>query len=95
MARKYKKKRIPSRLKSQVVLRDKGICQICGEQGSIVDLGWEIKAYQYIGHPYQICFEIDHIIPESKGGQTILDNLQLLCRHCNRSKGAKEIIKNE
>ncbi len=86
-----KKKNIPSKIKSQVVLRDKGICQICGTKGEIVDLGWEIKAYQDRGHIYQCCFEIDHIIPESKGGKTELENLQLLCRHCNRSKGAKEM----
>ena len=89
-----KKKAIPSKLKSQVVLRDKGICQICGKRGEIVDLGWEVKAYEGKGHSYQHCFEIDHIIPESKGGQAILDNLQLLCRHCNRSKGTKEMKEN-
>lgn len=30
--------------------------------------------------------ETDHIHPESKGGPTTFDNLQTLCRHCNRSK---------
>lgn len=29
----------------------------------------------------------DHIIPESKGGETTLDNLQTMCRACNSSKG--------
>ena len=33
--------------------------------------------------------EIDHIIPESKGGLTKLDNLALACRHCNSHKWAK------
>ncbi len=32
--------------------------------------------------------EADHITPWSQGGQTTLDNLQLLCRECNRRKGA-------
>lgn len=32
-------------------------------------------------------FEIDHIIPWSKGGQTTLENAQLLCKHCNDKKG--------
>lgn len=31
----------------------------------------------------------DHIIPESKGGATELDNLQTMCKSCNSSKGVK------
>ncbi len=33
--------------------------------------------------------EIDHIKPLSKGGLHVIENLQILCRKCNRSKGAK------
>ena len=33
--------------------------------------------------------EVDHIIPISKGGKTTYQNLQTLCRDCNRGKGAK------
>ncbi len=32
-------------------------------------------------------FEVDHVIPRSRGGTDHLDNLQLLCAHCNRTKG--------
>ncbi len=32
-------------------------------------------------------FEIDHIIPKSKGGGDFYDNLQLLCGNCNKVKG--------
>ena len=32
-------------------------------------------------------FEIDHYIPKSQGGSHEWDNLQLLCGHCNRTKG--------
>ena len=36
--------------------------------------------------PYRI-MEVDHIIPGSRGGTDHMDNLQVLCSHCNRIKG--------
>ena len=32
---------------------------------------------------------LDHIMPESQGGTSKADNLQILCRSCNSSKGTK------
>ena len=36
--------------------------------------------------PYKL-FEVDHVIPQSAGGQDNVENLQVLCAHCNRVKG--------
>ncbi len=38
--------------------------------------------------PFKI-MEVDHILPRAKGGTDHIENLQLLCSHCNRSKGGK------
>ena len=35
-------------------------------------------------------FEIDHVIPISKGGSSLPGNLQLLCRRCNARKGTRD-----
>lgn len=40
----------------------------------------------YCGETYRL--EVDHIKPLSKGGSNDLENLQLLCGHCNRKKHA-------
>ena len=34
--------------------------------------------------------EVDHIIPISKGGKSVMDNLQTLCKSCNRGKSDKD-----
>lgn len=69
---KHKTKREPSdRLKVQVLMRDGNKCKICGAECS--------------GGLHNIHF--DHIIPWSKGGETVLENLQVLCSVCNEAKG--------
>lgn len=41
------------------------------------------------GRPYDFEFmEADHIVPWSKGGRTVKENCQMLCRDCNRHKSA-------
>ena len=38
------------------------------------------------GFPFRI-LEVDRVIPQRAGGHDHIDNLQLLCAHCNRVKG--------
>lgn len=52
------------------------------------------QVYARDGHKCLHCesvdnLSIDHIHPESKGGLTVFENLQTLCRSCNSRKGAK------
>ena len=69
---KHKTKRDPSdRLKVQVLMRDGNKCRICGV---ICD-----------GGIHKMHF--DHIKPWSKGGETTLENLQVLCSVCNEALG--------
>lgn len=37
----------------------------------------------------RIPFQVDHIVPMNKGGKTKPENLQILCRKCNGTKGDK------
>ncbi|MGC7872103.1 DEAD/DEAH box helicase family protein [Desulfosporosinus sp. SYSU MS00001] len=39
--------------------------------------------------PHKALFQVDHIVPMSKGGLTKSENLQLLCRTCNLKKSDK------
>ena len=57
----------------------------------------KLKVWEQQGHICPLCgkefdfefMEGDHIIPWSKGGRTVIENCQMLCRECNRKKGAK------
>lgn len=69
---KHKTTREPSsRLKVQVLMRDGNRCRLCGVECN--------------DGLHNIHF--DHIIPWSKGGETTLENLQVLCSDCNLAKG--------
>lgn len=35
----------------------------------------------------RIYFQVDHLIPMNKGGKSVVENLQILCRQCNGTKG--------
>ena len=59
------------RLRWQVLKRDNFKCCACGASPALM-AGVELH--------------VDHVIPWSKGGQTVVDNLQTLCSVCNLGK---------
>lgn len=62
---------ISSKLRYQVLKRDNFKCCACGASPAKNPL---------------VELHIDHIIPWSKGGETLIDNLQTLCSDCNLGK---------
>ena len=65
-----------ARLRGHIKHRDNYTCRQCG-----VSLAAE---------PH-LLLEVDHIMPVSKGGLSVPENLQTLCWRCNRTKGAKVV----
>ncbi len=76
----YKKRAIPKPVKEQVWRKyfgnsTDGICQgICKPRN-------KISAFH---------FECGHIYPESRGGETAIENLIPLCSYCNKSLGSND-----
>lgn len=68
------KRQINWRMRAQVLIRNNCICQMCGASPS--------KSPSVVLH-------VDHIVPWSKGGETVLENLQTLCSVCNVGKSDK------
>jgi len=58
-------------------------------------LGWELRSYllSKFGHRCVYCgggqmaFEIEHVVPKSRGGSDRVSNLVLSCHECNQAKG--------
>ena len=53
---------------------------------------WAQDCCEYCGSQERFAtqvFSVEHIIPRSKGGRTILDNLALACQGCNSHKQIK------
>ena len=38
----------------------------------------------------RVLFQVDHILPMNKGGKSVPENLQILCRSCNGRKGDRQ-----
>jgi 5-methylcytosine-specific restriction endonuclease McrA len=61
---------LPSRLRDQVFVRDRGQCQYIGANGKRCGSGHVVQ--------------IDHITPVARGGASVASNLRLLCAYHNR-----------
>ncbi|PRP66269.1 HNH endonuclease family protein [Nonlabens agnitus] len=73
-------KRAFSELERLIIYRDgKGFCQECLREGK------SEKESKVSWSNYQA----DHVIPHSRGGQTVIENGELLCAPHNLSKGAR------
>ena len=59
------------RLRFKVLQRDRFRCCACGASPSVTP---------------GVLLEVDHIKPWSKGGETVIENLQTLCFSCNQGK---------
>ena len=68
-------RRINWRLRAQVLIRDNCVCKMCGISPS---------------KDSSIVLHVDHIKPWSKGGETVIENLQTLCSVCNVGKSNLE-----
>lgn len=67
------KRTIRMKLRYRVLARDKFKCVSCGRSPATHS---------------NVVLHIDHIIPFSQGGETVLDNLRTLCQTCNWGKGS-------
>jgi hypothetical protein len=64
-------RKINWRLRAAILIRDNCICKMCGTSSA--------------KNP-DVTLHIDHIIPYSKGGETLPENLRTLCSQCNIGK---------
>lgn len=61
------------RLRATVLIRDNCLCRMCGASPA---------------KDPAVTLHVDHVVPWSKGGRTVIENLQTLCERCNVGKGA-------
>lgn len=81
------------RVRMLTFLEKKPICVNCGKEGKYIIHGQDTHGRPTIHiDVYTEDFELmtcDHIIPKSKGGLKVIENLQPMCNTCNHSKGDK------
>ena len=70
-------------------------CVCCGKKGAYFQLdqdrngnGSETRRHFNLYAEDGTLMTKDHIIPKSKGGRDVVTNMQPMCVHCNKAKGA-------
>lgn len=66
----------PDRLRLKVLDRDSYRCVLCGRSPA---------------NEVGVVLHIDHIVPFVRQGETVLENLRVLCKECNLGRGASEL----
>ncbi|MBI4039509.1 HNH endonuclease [Candidatus Daviesbacteria bacterium] len=72
-----KTRTVPLSVRIKVLSRDNFRCVFCGKSPA-TDIGTRLH--------------IDHVIPFSKGGTNVAENLQTLCEECNLGKSDRKIV---
>ena len=67
------KKSVSAEIRREVIIRADGFCEYCRSNSRFADSP----------------FDVEHILPESKGGKSELVNLALACHGCNLFKSNK------
>lgn len=67
------KKSVSAEIRLEVIIRSNGFCEYCRSNSKFADSP----------------FDVEHILPQSKGGKSELDNLALACHGCNLFKSNK------
>ncbi len=71
------------------------------QQGTLA--GWEVREYLLLKWGYRCAYcqqeatrwEVDHILPRSRGGSNRISNLALACHSCNQAKGDRTATEYE
>lgn len=71
------RKELSRQIIEKVKLKRRGLCFYCGVELPESD-------------SYIRAWDVDHVIPVSKGGTNDFENLEPSCKTCNQKKGAKD-----
>lgn len=83
MNTKAKRYNWSDKTRDRVLAKTGGVCYYCGrklENENVLDWGGKVVAVQHY-------WNVDHMLPVSKGGTNDIENLAPACKGCNSFKG--------